>query len=70
MRSKRRTPSIEALREKVRARAGEGGVIIPVPDYNRFGMRCGYHNHAELVGLLRDHKTNPEAIQFIADMME
>jgi hypothetical protein len=30
----------------------------------------GYLTHKELVDLLRRHKDNPNAIQFIADMME
>jgi hypothetical protein len=35
-----------------------------------FGIEPGRYTVAELVELLRVHKNDPEAIQFIADMME
>lgn len=30
----------------------------------------GYFSHSQIVNLLRKYKENPEAIQFIADMLE
>jgi hypothetical protein len=33
-------------------------------------IQPGYYNLAELVGLLRDNANNPDAIYFIADMLE
>ncbi|MDK6808846.1 hypothetical protein [Ligilactobacillus agilis] len=42
---------------------------IYMPD-NEDGIAEGYYDWQELVQLLRDNKNNPEATQFIADMME
>lgn len=42
---------------------------IYMPD-NEDGIEEGYYDWQELVQLLRDNKNNPEANQFIADMME
>lgn len=42
---------------------------IFMPD-NEYGIDEGYYTWDDLVNLLRTHKNNPEAIQFIADMME
>ncbi len=33
-------------------------------------IKPGSYNWADLIGLLRRHKDNPAAIQFLADMME
>ena len=41
--------------------------ILGKPEY---GIEQGYYGWSELVDLLRKHKNNPEAIQYIADMME
>ena len=40
-----------------------------MPD-NEYGIPEGYCEWSDLVALLRNYKNNPEAIQFIADMME
>lgn len=40
-----------------------------IPD-NEVGIAEGYYSWQDLVKLLREHKGNPDAIQFIADMME
>jgi hypothetical protein len=48
-------------------------LYIPEPaegETNPGNIAPGRYTLAELVDLLRDHKNNPEAIQFIADMME
>jgi hypothetical protein len=34
------------------------------------GFRPGRYGQQEVVEMLRKHKDNPEAVQFIADMME
>lgn len=34
------------------------------------GIEPGYYTRNEVVALLREHKDNPSAIQFIADMLE
>lgn len=34
------------------------------------GIEPGYYTRNEVVALLREHKENPSAIQFIADMLE
>jgi hypothetical protein len=58
-----------------------GPVVLEVPDPDwspewqegdppPFGIEPGQYHLQELVGLLRAHKNDPEAIQFIADMME
>jgi hypothetical protein len=40
-----------------------------IPD-NDCGIPAGYYAWSELVSLLRKHCNEPEAIHFIADMME
>lgn len=40
-----------------------------LPD-NEYGIAEGYYGQKELVSLLRVLKNNPDAIQFIADMLE
>ena len=51
-------------------------VVILIPDYDEDETRYpgdikpGYYTHQELVGLLRTHCNNPEAIHFLADMLE
>jgi hypothetical protein len=37
---------------------------------NEYGIEEGYYFGNALVQLLRDNKTKPEVIQFIADMLE
>lgn len=37
---------------------------------NEFGIKPGYYSRRGIVELLRRHKKNPDAIQFIADMLE
>jgi hypothetical protein len=37
---------------------------------NSHGIREGYYTGYGIVRLLREHKDSPEAIQFIADMLE
>lgn len=37
---------------------------------NQFGIAEGNYNTNQIVQLLRDFKNNPEAIEYIADMME
>jgi len=39
-------------------------------DPSPFGITPGYYDQSGLVGLLSRHSRNPEAIQFIADMLE
>ncbi len=34
------------------------------------GIRPGYYTRNQVVALLREHKDDPDAIQFIADMLE
>ena len=53
----------------------ERGVIIP--DYDPYkpkpypgAIKPGYYSKAEVKKLLSKHKRNPEAIQFIRDMLE
>ena len=46
---------------------------IPDPDEGQrplYGITPGYYNREGVVALLRYHKHNPKAIQFIADMFE
>ena len=52
-----------------------GPVVLEIPDpdegeKNPGSIEPGEYNVMDLVELLRNHKNNPEAIQFIADMME
>lgn len=43
--------------------------IIYIPE-NDFGILEGYYSTNEIVNLLRKNCNNPQAVQFIADMME
>ena len=64
------TTSAEARAERVNT--GEG-VLIPDPRDGvppDFGITPGYYDRAGIVALMRHHKTDPDAIQFLADMME
>ena len=45
----------------------EDGVDLP---YGRYGIRPGYYTLNEVVQMLRDRKDNPDAVQYIADMLE
>lgn len=48
-------------------------LLIPEPDEGQTypgNIQPGDYTMNELVCLLRTHKNNPEAIQFIADMLE
>ena len=40
-----------------------------MPD-NEHGVAEGYYDRRGIVALLRQHRGNPAAVQFIADMME
>lgn len=42
---------------------------IFIPE-NDFGIRSTIYDRREIVELLRKFKFNPDAVQFIADMME
>ncbi len=42
---------------------------IYIPD-NEYEIAEGYYDWSGLVRLLRKFKNNPDAVQFIADMME
>ena len=44
-----------------------GTIYIPENDVIDFS---GYANNSDIVRLLRNYKNNPDAIQFIADMLE
>lgn len=65
------TTKAEAVAERIST--GEG-VLIPDADPTRppdcHGITPGYYDHAGVVALLRFHKGSPDAIQFVADMME
>jgi hypothetical protein len=39
-------------------------------DAPRFGIKAGYYNKKQLVALISNHRHEPDAIQFIADMLE
>ncbi len=50
-------------------------LLVPEPDAEKRtvypgGIQPGRYTHNAVVELLRKHKNDPEAIQFIADMME
>lgn len=49
-------------------------LIIPLDERHQpteyFGIKSGYYCGNKVVELLRHNKGNPEAIQFIADMLE
>jgi len=73
-------PDPEAYREafleewKAMNPAGEVFVIIPLTDRGEYeygcGVAAGKYTRNGYVVLLRIHKDNPEAVQFLADMME
>jgi len=51
--------------------------IIIIPDYDPYNakpypgdIKPGYYIKSEVKKLLKKHKNNPEALQFISDMME
>lgn len=49
------------------------GVLIPDAEPGKkplFGIIPGQYDRGGIVALLRYHKRNPDAVQFIADMME
>ena len=52
----------------------EAVLLIPDPenegDPPPFGIRPGYYNPPQTLELIEQHRDNPEAIQFIADMLE
>ena len=64
------TTTAETRAERVNV--GEG-ILIPdadqgcQPDHN---ITPGFYDRTGVVALMRHHKTNPDAIQFLADMME
>lgn len=78
--------SIDACREEAKAAAeghpiqeeqtawvGDPILLIPDPEPGQqypADIEPGYYTVPELVELLRNHKHTPEAIQFIADMLE
>jgi hypothetical protein len=48
-----------------------------IPDYDPYNpkpypgeIKPGYYNKARVNRLLKKHKNNPEALQFLRDMME
>lgn len=48
-----------------------------IPDYDPYhpepypgGIKPGYYNNAEVEALIEKHGDNPEALQFVADMIE
>lgn len=43
------------------------GVIILT---NLYGINEGFYNYNKIAQLLRDKKNQPDAVQFIADMIE
>ena len=43
----------------------EGEVEVPT-----CGVQPGYYNEAQMLDVIEKHKANPDAIQFIADMLE
>jgi hypothetical protein len=48
-------------------------LLIPEPDHNEapcFGITPGYYDSKQLLQLLDQHKSDADAIQFIADMLE
>ena len=51
-------------------------VVMLIPDYDEDqtsypgDIKPGYYSHNEFVNLLRTHSNDPEAIYFLADMME
>lgn len=51
------------------------GITIPEDFENdrpckNFNIKAGFYTNNEFAQLLREHKHNAEAIQFLADMME
>jgi len=47
----------------------KGLMTIYIPE-NDYGIQEGSYPLNNLVQLLRDHKDNPDTIQFLADMLE
>lgn len=49
-------------------------LLIPEPERENepapFGIKPGYYNSKELLGLIDQHKNDCDAIQFLADMLE
>jgi hypothetical protein len=49
-------------------------LLIPEPERQNdtppYGVKPGYYNSKQLLQLVEEHKSDPEAIQFIADMLE
>jgi len=49
-------------------------LLIPEPEEEQlpapFGVAPGYYNPKQLLELLLQHKHNPDAVHFIADMLE
>jgi hypothetical protein len=48
-------------------------LLIPDPDEGSvpaYGIKPGYYNSAQMLTLIDLHKDDPDAIQFIADMLE
>lgn len=63
-------PDGERLRFTERPPGLAHAVLIPDPEEGQaplFGIESGWHN---AVALLRTHKHDPDAVQYIADMME
>ncbi len=50
----------------------DGLLIPPDPGAKPYpgGIAPGFYHINDVVALLREHKHNPEAVQFIADMLE
>lgn len=55
----------------------EEPVVLMVPDYDPDdpepypgGIEPGYYTLSQFIALLRHHADNPEAIRFLADMLE
>jgi hypothetical protein len=54
-----------------------GEAIVIIPDYDPYnpkpypgGIKPGRYRRSEIKKLLKKHKNNPEALQFIRDMLE
>lgn len=48
-------------------------LLIPEPEEGESptcGVKPGYYNSAQMLALIQDHKLNPDAVHFIADMLE
>jgi hypothetical protein len=55
--------------EEKKREAGRKKTVVYIPD-NEYGLKVGGRTTNDLASLLREYQDNPEAIQFIADMME